>query len=98
MVAVIEQKSSPMEESSKNRKHNEIDERQKQLSAVGFQRQIHQHRRFLTLMDDNIYNCELCGVQIALLQIVTSNTNDQEQFKVCGTCLKEYIDQEAAKK
>ena len=52
------------------------------------------HSHFLPLMDDNIYNCELCGVQIALLQIV----NDQEQFKVCGTCLKEYIDQEAEKK
>jgi hypothetical protein len=24
--------------------------------------------------------------------------NDQEQFKVCGTCLKEYIDQEVQKK
>ena len=56
------------------------------------------HHRFLPLMDDNIYNCELCGVRIALLQIVNSATNDQEQFKVCGTCLKEYIDQEAAKK
>jgi hypothetical protein len=57
------------------------------------------HHRFLPLMDDNIYNCELCGVRIALLQIVTSSTaNDQEQFKVCGTCLKEYIDQEAAEK
>ena len=55
------------------------------------------HRRFLPLMDDNIYNCELCGVRIAVLQIVTSTTNDQEQFKVCGTCLKEYIDQEAEK-
>ena len=58
-----------------------------------------EHRRFLPLMDDNIYNCELCGVRIALLQIVTSSTStDQEQFKVCGTCLKEYIDQEAAEK
>jgi hypothetical protein len=56
------------------------------------------HRRFLPLMDDNIYNCELCGVRIALLQIVTSTGNDQEQFKVCGTCIKEYIDQEAAEK
>lgn len=55
------------------------------------------HRRFLPLMDDNIYNCESCGVRIAVLQIVTSTTNDQEQFKVCGTCLKEYIDQEAEK-
>ena len=54
------------------------------------------HYRFIPLTDDNIYNCELCGVQIAVLQIVTSGTNDQEQFKVCGTCLKEYIDQEAA--
>ncbi len=54
-------------------------------------------RRFLPLMDDNIYNCELCGVRIAVLQIVTSTTTDQGQFKVCGTCLKEYIDQEAEK-
>jgi hypothetical protein len=57
-----------------------------------------EHRHFLPLMDDNIYNCELCGVRIALLQIMTSTANDQEQFKVCGTCLKEYIDQEAAEK
>ncbi|MFL6356842.1 MAG: hypothetical protein ACJ71C_09845 [Nitrososphaeraceae archaeon] len=57
-----------------------------------------EHRRFIPLMDDNIYNSELCGVRIALLQIVNSTANDQEQFKVCGTCLKEYIDQEAAKK
>jgi hypothetical protein len=28
---------------------------------------------------------------------VTSGIKDQGQFKVCGTCLKEYIDQEAAK-
>ena len=54
------------------------------------------HRRFISLTDDNIYNCELCGVRIAVLQIATS-TNDQERFKVCGTCLKEYIDQEAEK-
>jgi hypothetical protein len=54
-------------------------------------------RRFLPLMDDNVYNCESCGVRIAVLQIVTSTTNDQEQFRVCGTCLKEYIDQEAEK-
>ncbi|MFL6421176.1 MAG: hypothetical protein ACJ71P_17470 [Nitrososphaeraceae archaeon] len=58
-----------------------------------------EHRSFIPLMDDNIYNCELCGVRIALLQIVASSTaNDQEQFKVCGTCLKEYIDQKAAEK
>ena len=58
-----------------------------------------EHHHFVPLVDDNIYNCELCGVRIAVLQIVTSSTtNDQEQFKVCGTCLKEYIDQEAAQK
>jgi predicted nucleic acid-binding Zn ribbon protein len=56
------------------------------------------HRRFISLTDDNIYNCELCGVRIAVLQIVTSSINDQEQFKVCGTCLKEYIDREAVAK
>ena len=57
-----------------------------------------QHHRFFPLTHDNIYNCELCGIRIALLQIITSTANDQEQFKVCGTCLKEYIDQAAAKK
>ena len=56
------------------------------------------HYRFIPLTGDNIYNCELCGIRIALLQIATGSTNDQEQFKVCGTCLKEYIDQEAEKK
>ena len=71
MVAVIEQKNTPMEE---------------------------QHHRFFPLTHDNIYNCELCGIRIALLQIITSTANDQEQFKACGTCLKEYIDQAAAKK
>ena len=71
MVAVIEQKNTPIEE---------------------------QHHRFFPLTHDNIYNCELCGIRIALLQIITSTANDQEQFKVCGTCLKEYIDQAAAKK
>jgi hypothetical protein len=40
----------------------------------------------------------LCGIQIALLQIISGTANDQEQFKVCGMCLKEYIDQAAAKK
>jgi hypothetical protein len=59
---------------------------------------VKEHRRFIPLTDDNIYNCELCGIQIAMLQIVSSTSNDQEQLKVCGTCLKEYIDQEAAKK
>jgi hypothetical protein len=57
-----------------------------------------QHRRFVPLMGDNYYNCELCGVGVAVLQIVTSTHNGQEQFKVCNTCLKEYIDQVAAKK
>ena len=60
---------------------------------------IEEHHRFIPLMDDNIYNCELCGVGIALVQVVTSSAvNDQKQFKVCGTCLKEYIDQKAAEK
>jgi hypothetical protein len=59
---------------------------------------VEEHRHFLPLMDDNIYNCELCGVRIAVLQIVTGSTNDQEQFKVCGICLKENIEQEAEKK
>ena len=57
-----------------------------------------QHRRFLPLRDDNFYNCELCGVGIAVLQIVTGTPNDEEQFKICSTCLKEHIDQVAAKK
>ena len=58
----------------------------------------HQHRRFLPLMGDNFYNCELCGVRIAVLKIVTTANDQEEQFKVCGTCLKQYIDQEDGKK
>ena len=49
----------------------------------------HHHYRFIPLMDDNIYNCELCGVRIALLEV---EDDDQEQLKLCGTCIKEYID------
>jgi hypothetical protein len=55
---------------------------------------IEKHHHFFPIMNDNIYNCELCGVRIALLQV----EDDQEQFKLCETCLKEYIDQEAVKK
>ena len=55
------------------------------------------HYRFIPLTGDNIYNCELCGVRIAVLKIAASTANDQEQSKVCGTCIKEYIDQEATK-
>jgi hypothetical protein len=58
----------------------------------------HHRSHFVPLIGDNIYNCDLCGVRIAVLQIVSSNTNEQEQFKVCGICLKEYIDQEVEKK
>ena len=56
------------------------------------------YRRFIPLTDDNLYNCDFCGVRIALLKVANSTANDQEQFKVCGTCLKEYIDQEVEKK
>ena len=56
------------------------------------------HYRFIPLTADNIYNCEFCGFQIALLKVMTSTANDEEQFKVCGTCLKKYIDQEGATK
>ena len=57
------------------------------------------HRRFIALTDDKLYNCELCGVRIALLKVMASTANDEEQFNVCGTCLKEYnIDQQAAEK
>jgi hypothetical protein len=38
----------------------------------------YRRRRFVPLMGDNIYNCELCGVRIAVLQIVSSTSNDQE--------------------
>ena len=39
------------------------------------------HRHSISLMDDNIYKCELCGIRIAVWQIATS-TNHQEQFKI----------------
>ena len=59
--------------------------------SPGFQEHSQRHRRFLPLKGENFYNCELCGVRIAVLQIVTGG-NGEGQFKVCG------VDQEMAKK
>jgi hypothetical protein len=42
-------------------------------------------------MSENFYNCEFCGVGIAVIQIV-SGGNSEGQFKACGACLKLYID------
>ena len=56
------------------------------------------NHRFVPLIGDNIYNCELCGIRIAVLQVVSRTSNTQEQFKVCGACLEEYIDQEVEEK
>jgi hypothetical protein len=57
-----------------------------------FEQQFHHHRRFLALMRDNLYNCELCGVGIAVLQIVTTDThNGEQQFRVCSTCLEHVL-------
>ena len=63
-----------------------------QKSPSSFEKH-HHHLHFFPVQDDNIYNCDLCGVRIALLQV---ENDHQEHFKLCGTCLKEYIDQEAA--
>lgn len=82
----MEQRNPPTEERSKDSNHKKVEEKQHSQ----------QHRRFLSLMGDNFYNCELCGVGIALLQIVTSSDEGEGQFKVCGACLKKYIDGQAA--
>ena len=73
---------------------------QKYMVAVIEQKNpaVEEHHHFVPLIGDNIYNCELCGIRIAVLQIVSRTINDQEQFKVCGTCLEEYIDQEVEEK
>ena len=83
-----------MKERSKESDHKNVDKKQQ---SRGFQQHSQRHRRFLPLMSDNFYNCEFCGVGIAVMQIVTGG-NGEGQFKVCGTCLKEYIDQESSKK
>jgi hypothetical protein len=54
------------------------------------------HYRFLPLMSDIFYNCEFCGVGIAVIKIVTAK-NIEGQFKVCGSCLQEYINEQAKK-
>jgi hypothetical protein len=54
------------------------------------------HSRFLHLTSDTFYNCEFCGVGIAVIKIVTTG-NIEEQFKVCGSCLQEYINEQAKK-
>ena len=81
-----------MKERSKESDHKRVD---KKKQSPEFQQQSQMHRRFLPLM--SFYNCEFCGVGIAVIQIVTGG-NREGQFKVCGTCLKEYIDQEGVKK
>jgi hypothetical protein len=86
----MRQRNSPMEESSKDGNYKEMHETQKQQSPPRFQQHSNQrHSRFFPLMGDNFYNCELCGVRISVLQIVTGTVNGQEQFKVCSVCLKE---------
>jgi hypothetical protein len=89
IVAIIEESSS--KEYKQQRQPPEL-----QQHFHNHQQQ--KHRGFLPIMDDNIYNCEVCGVGVALLQIVTDTPNGQEQFKACRTCLEEYIDQVSAKK
>jgi hypothetical protein len=94
----MEQRNPSMEEEkSKESNHKKADEKKKKQQPPEFQQHNRQHRRFLPLMGDNFYNCEVCGVGISVLQIVTAD-NGEGQFKVCGACLKKYIDQEAAKK
>jgi hypothetical protein len=61
---------------------------------LGYQQHTQRHSRFLPLMNDNFYNCEFCGVGIAVIQIVTGG-NGEGRFKVCDACLKLYIDEEA---
>ncbi|MBV9176785.1 MAG: hypothetical protein JO297_07080 [Nitrososphaeraceae archaeon] len=84
-----------MEQRERSKESNHKKEEEKQ-HLLGFQQHSKQHRRFLPLMGDNFYNCELCGVGIALLQIVTCSGEDEGKFKVCGACLKKYIDEQAA--
>jgi hypothetical protein len=66
----------------------------KQESAEVERGMLHYH--FLPLMSDTFYNCEFCGVGIAVIKIVTAG-NIEGQFKVCGSCLQEYIDEQAKK-
>jgi hypothetical protein len=87
-------KNASMKERSKESDHKRVD---KKKQSLGFQQHSQRHRRFVPLMSDNFYNCEFCGVGIAVLKIVTGD-NREGQFKICDACLKEYIDQQAAKK
>jgi hypothetical protein len=89
----MEQRNLSTGERSKESIDKKMEEKQ---HSVGFQQHSHQHRRFLPLMGDNFYNCELCGVGIAVLQIVTDSDKGEGQFKVCCACLKKYIDEETA--
>jgi hypothetical protein len=90
----MEKRNTSMKERRKESDHKRVD---KKKQSLGFQQHSQRHRHFLPLMSDNFYNCEFCGVGIAVIQIVTGG-NREGQFKVCGTCLKEYIDQEGVKK
>ncbi|HYA83666.1 MAG TPA: hypothetical protein VEH06_09505 [Candidatus Bathyarchaeia archaeon] len=80
----------------KERRKQSDNKNSKKQQSAEFQ-QSRRHRRFLPLMSDTFYNCEFCGVGIAVIKIVTAG-NVEGQFKVCGSCLKQYIDDQAAKR
>jgi hypothetical protein len=88
-MAIIRKRISSMKERRKEDDHKKVD-RKKQ--SLGFQQHSQGHHRFLPLISENFYNCEFCGVGIAVIQIV-SGGNSEGQFKACGTCLKLYIDE-----
>ena len=79
------------------KERKQSDKINKKQHSAEFQQQSLRHRRFLPLTSDTFYNCEFCGVGIAVIKIDTTG-NVEGQFKACGSCLKEYIDEQAAKK
>ena len=79
------------------KERKQSDKINKKQHSAEFQQLSRRHRRFLPLMSNIFYNCEFCGVGIAVIKIDTAG-NVEGQFKVCSSCLKEYINEQAAKK
>jgi hypothetical protein len=70
-MAIIQKRISSMKERSKEGNHKKVD---KKKQSLGLQQHSRGHHRFLPLMSENFYNCEFCGVGIAVIQIVSVAT------------------------
>jgi hypothetical protein len=67
-----------MKERKKESEHKRMHKKQQ---SAGFQQHGQRHRRFVPLMSDTFYNCEFCGVGIAVYRsLLVDMAKDNSRF------------------